>query len=540
MRAARYLLAALLPLLILFFSFASPEPEPGNERYTITVLSDGSFDPANLSVKVGDTVEWVSKIPGTPLDAIIPVEAERPAHLLCKPSRPWHDDGNNEFTGPMPRAVAGLMALSPIGRNSAGWTRNERTGELQQNGPDFKTMDHTLQNPAVSTIFIRFRWNTIHLGPGRYNWTELDREIDRAVKAGKFYSISFKAGLRGTPDWIFEKESCAPYSPVMRYHFVDKGEGGERVKDPCGVEMDLGSPADPAYRKLYFDMWRAVAAHIKERNDWYRALAWVKPSGANLITHENRLPYKCEPGCLCNTQVWSEKAKLKPADIVAFYVDQFKLLRDLFPQKDISYALIQSGFPQLTQDGRWQAPEDSLIKSATLVEDILAKGRSLLGDRFAAQHNGVRPWREGSECPSRKANGCPNWWVVDSGNKGSWSGFQTINRLETVEDLDSTLKNVWRNSEGTFLEIYEDLLYRITDDGGQVSPNGLTLADWNRRFIQRRDKRSKSGPQYPDSHMHVFVRPKGENGSQRRYDYINGSRCTGSGGVNKGTIILQY
>ena len=83
--------------------------------------------------------------------------------------------------------------------------------------------------------------------------------------------------------------------------------------------MDLGGPADETYRYYYGLLLTAVAEHIKDRNDWYRALAYVKPSGMNLFSAENRLPNRCVDGptpgrraananqCACNTQVWAEQ-----------------------------------------------------------------------------------------------------------------------------------------------------------------------------------------------------------------------------------------
>ncbi len=84
--------------------------------------------------------------------------------------------------------------------------------------------------------------------------------------------------------------------------------------------MELGSPADPNYRLHYFNLLKAAARHIRERNAWYRALAYVKPSGANLFSHENRLPNNCEAQCeVCNPQVWAEQGDYTPTALYEFY-----------------------------------------------------------------------------------------------------------------------------------------------------------------------------------------------------------------------------
>lgn len=35
----------------------------------------------------------------------------------------------------------------------------------------------------------------MHLGPGRFNWVEMDQEIAKAVRNGKVFSLGFKAGV---------------------------------------------------------------------------------------------------------------------------------------------------------------------------------------------------------------------------------------------------------------------------------------------------------------------------------------------------------
>ena len=105
--------------------------------------------------------------------------------------------------------------------------------------------------------------------------------------------------------------------------------------------MDLGSPADEAYGRYYFALLREVAKHIKEKNAWYRALAYIKPSGMNLFTDENRLPKNCTPDCpICNTEEWAVKGDYTPAKLREFYQQQMKVLAEAFPDKDMSYMLI--------------------------------------------------------------------------------------------------------------------------------------------------------------------------------------------------------
>ena len=80
--------------------------------------------------------------------------------------------------------------------------------------------------------------------------------------------------------------------------------------------MDFFSPMDLNFRTLYFALLEAVASRIRERNDWYRALAYINHSGANLFSHENRLPKRCDSECtVCNPQVWAEQGDYTPTGL---------------------------------------------------------------------------------------------------------------------------------------------------------------------------------------------------------------------------------
>src|SRR6185436_11293517 len=139
----------------------------------------------------------------------------------------------------------------------------------------------------------------------------------QAMAGGKLYSLVFTAGRNGTPAWIFD------VGGVPRVSLQDKADDDQ---PGCGQTMDLGPPHDAMYQQHYFDLLTAVAAHLKQRADWYRALAYIKPSGANLESAENRLPNRCEPTCAyCNTMIWAN-AGYRPSLLYDFYNQQFDLM----------------------------------------------------------------------------------------------------------------------------------------------------------------------------------------------------------------------
>ena len=80
--------------------------------------------------------------------------------------------------------------------------------------------------PDITGVLIRLRWNDIQPRcPHQFDFSDLDREIDKAVRNGKLYSLSIKAGHRGTPDWLFDgglANNCpAPDLRVQTLHFQD-------------------------------------------------------------------------------------------------------------------------------------------------------------------------------------------------------------------------------------------------------------------------------------------------------------------------------
>ncbi|HXF04720.1 MAG TPA: hypothetical protein VNM72_04810 [Blastocatellia bacterium] len=537
--------------------------------HTVTVNADGSFSPQVISIHDGDTVEWILN---DRTDTIIPVNLIEPLSAICSAYKPYDPADPNEFTGPMPRAPSGIFTLGPDGPGFVIETKDDPNAScdydrspasvgnqyLCETGEPYATMDWTWQNPNITGVFIRLRWNEVHLGPGVFDWTAMDREIEKAVRNGKMYILSFKAGSKGTPEWIFDP-AIAGATAVKRLTFQD---GGDDVTD-CGTVMDLGSPADPNYRLHYFALWKAAARHIRERNAWYRALAYIKPSGANLFTHENRLPNRCEPNCpICNPQVWAEQGNYTPKALYEFYSQQTALLAAEFPNKDMSYALIQAGFPLVNDKGEYREPLTSPLPRGTeQTETILAQGAREHGLRFVVQHNGLGPKPQDRTppqppCPNEgihpavgpfagAGSGCPNKWVLEAGERGQVTGFQTSNAegVGNPIELESTLRNAWDNSDAIFVEIYEQRFWEAETAGPVLTPNGsgLTIGQWAERFHQRRRDfwipRGLPDP-FPLVHRHTFKRTINSPTDPQVLYYINGSKCGKGGSANYGVIQI--
>ncbi len=533
------------------------------QTHQIKVNIDGTFVPATIHIRDGDTVEWL--LPNS-THAIVAAASASIAGA-CPTPLAYDPNNKNDFTGPQIFAPSGIFTLAPLerglqaGRGRCAFGRPlAMTGNsvLCASGASYTTMDSTWRDPNLTGVFIRLLWSDVHTAPDKFDFTLLDREVEKAVRNGKIYSLGFKAGSTGTPDWIFATNADGSARTqqgggVKRLHLQDMGDEPEGRRS-CGMPMDLGSPTDPQYQKHYFALLTKVSEHLRARADWYRALAYIKPSGANLFTHENRLPKHCAPGCICNPQVFAQNG-YTPSGLVNFYRQQFNLIAKLFPNKAMSYALIQDGFPQVNDAGGWETASGSssnnrpLPRGTEQTEEILAIGQRDHGINFTIQHNGLTLKPLSGTCPNenqhpatkpfaRAGTGCPNRWVLEAGADGKQvTGYQTNNgrKVSNPTEVNSTLQNMLVNSDGVFLEIYEERFWEIQNTNNGVLPDGKTIGDWAKILQERRNSFfPKLADPFPKTHQHTFRRTTG----QQRFYFYDPISC-GLGKPNVGTIVIE-
>lgn len=515
---------------------------------TVKVNPDGSFSPAVVTIASGDTVEWT--LNGAS-DSIIPVNWDGVSSGVCSAVRPYSATDPNDLTGPMPLAVSGIFSLSPIdlgfavvpasstcngGLQPAAVAGSQMLCRGAQSGA---TMDVTWQDPSLTGVFIRILWKDIQIAPGTadasFDFTILDREVNKAVKNGKIYSLAIRAGDDGTPSWLFTNGVTA----LQLQDSSDDTEG-------CGTRMTLGSPTEIAYQNRYFDLLRKVAAHIKSRADWYRALAYIKPSGANLQTHENRLPKRCSTGCICNPQLFAQHG-YTPSGLYAFYQAQTNLLASEFPNKTMVYALIQDGFPRINNNGGYETSDGTSSGGGALpggteqTQTILNNGQAAHGLLFAVAHNGLQAKKNDNCLNNINGLGCPNKWVLQEGLEGQVTGWQTTNaeKVSNPADVDSALQNALSNSQGVYVELYEERFWEaVHQSNGIVDPlgSGRTMAQWATELHNRRRTLFPSlGDPFPSKYRHTFTRTQSA-GNQILY-YIHGSKC-GVGSSVAGAIVI--
>jgi hypothetical protein len=564
--------------------------------HTITVNADGSFSPAWTWIKGGDTVEW--SFPPLPApasfsdplvhtDAIAEVDWVGGVPALCSAFTPAaHVDplgvvttDPNDFTGPKVAAASGIFALG-------------------SDMPPYAIAEETWSDGRTSGVFLRYQWKDVHKGPGVFDFRSMDAEIARAVAHGKLFSLGFKAGNEGMPSWIFSTAcGCAGATPEIS--FQDPGANDNTSCSNAPPES-YGRPGDPSYTCHYLELLKAVADHVRTRSAWYRALAYIKISGANLVSQENRLPMRCDCDPDCNAKIWAD-ADYTPSSLYAFYAAQTAGLLAWYPSKLMSYALIQDGFP-IVNDCKDYELADGTCSSCVLpgctslpgafeqTQHILDDGQQAFGKSFVVQHNGLGPanaacsfaglhpqpttgctfddpadacvpapgeacFFDGSDdvcdlnaCPDGcywDPGGCPNKWAVREGAEGQLTGFQTNNPsgdVATLGDLDETLQNLWTNSDGVFLEIYESILLQSQPNWAVVGPSGNTLGAWSLKLHDRLKGTDTStawgtAEPFPASHRHTFVRTLASSEAQV-FRYVHASRCADAGGAHWGAVAI--
>ena len=562
---ARFLFALLL------CGAAAAQPQ----THIVRVNTDGTFTPQTLLLKSGDTVRWEGL---TRADSIIPANASAGYPAVCSARNAYDPSKPNEFTGPIPLAPSGIFTLSQLDAGlleaqgaCPGGRRPIATGEggkvLCFGGAYEATLESTWRSDQNTGTFIRLLWKDVNPSPGVYDFTVLRRELEQAVKYGKVYSLGVKAGDDGTPDWIFSTDADGRARPnggggIPRLNFQDTDDD---TANSCGNRMALGNPTRANYQTLYFNMWREVARLVKSRADWYRALAYVKLGGANLVSHENRLPNGCiaigATRCACNPQVFAGDG-YRPSGLYAFYDAQAKLLRELFPGKPLNYALIQDGFPRINETGGYFNYDGSSSNGAALpgafeqTQTIMDGGRSTHGTYFTVAHNGVGPKPAGCNFdgqhpkPERTlegywdvGSGCPNRWAVREGARGQITGFQTLNASKVGDpiQLDATVQNTWDNTDAVYLEIYEERFWEAVNNNRGLLPRsnkplGVWAEDFHRRRVDPAFRQfTAAGNPFPSTYSYTFQRT---DAGPQTYSYIHGMKC-GQGRQEWGQIVVD-
>ena len=481
----------------------APADAPEAALVDIYEDADGAFSPSNVVARAGNQIVW--HFPqASPGNAVV----RRVDNAGTYEIAPYTPAFANELAGPMITAPSGVFALGPTGlgfveqsapcapptqipiaTRSAGAATEYlcRTSDPSRKG---RALASTWADPNITGVFIRLQWKDIQptLG-GPYVFDTLRAEADMAIANGKLFSVVIESGRDGQPDWLFEP---APLGLGLPGYDLDSNDDNDLV---CRAQ-DTVRYADPTrseYKTAYFAALTAVANELKRNSAHYRALAYIKPSGANRATGENRLPTRCKTGagCICNNQVWAEQAAYKPSNLYAFYREQFALIAEQFPGKSMAYMLIQAGFPRVGEDQCWLDAANAVHCPTGAVDLVVPGGtaqtRVIIDDagatypdgRFVVMHQGLDA-----------APGSVNPFVIDHGTEfGTPTMFQTSagGQVGSPADVGNTIENLWANSGASAIELYEERIWEATNAplGGATYPD-RTIGDWNTELHDRR------------------------------------------------------
>jgi hypothetical protein len=256
--------------------------------------------------------------------------------------------------------------------------------------------DAVYRLPQVDGVYPNLLWNVLAPAPGQYDWTLLDKEVRRAVEAGKWMTIGIRTG-RYTPAWVLDE--------ARHSTFVVGPHGGRAGR--C-QQVSIAWPWDARYQQRYGELMRALAAHLRTIPGGYEAVRIVKITGINQETQELRLPASrateaTESSCALSDalEVW-RRSGYDDAKVVDAWVRLAKATDAAFPDKVLGIDVLQrNDFPKLDR-----AP------AAEPKARIVQEGLRLFPGRFAVQWNGLSAK---SVTP----------FVVEAGRAGAIVGWQS-------------------------------------------------------------------------------------------------------------------
>jgi hypothetical protein len=304
--------------------------------------------------------------------------------------------------------------------------------------------------------------------------------------------------------------------------------------------------------------------------------------------------------CLCNSKIWAD-AGYTPLLLYEYYrLVENSIYNAFYQRKSVGYQLIQAGFPKVESPTNFEG--DSLqdqfgnllldppgttaddVNGVIQTEQVLQQGRegrftdssgsivdSVAGKLFVPQHSGLGrlPEDDGLAACSQavtvsmvtqqasfpistgtngdNGSGCPNRWAVEEGTLHSQiMGFQTNNPqgVGSPADVESALWNLTINSNGVFIELYEQLVWEIyhtlgtgataavldanrTTLMGNPAPYSKNLFTWAEELHERREKlvdltNPHLGDPFPSFHQHTFSKVIT---APETYYYINPAKC---------------
>jgi hypothetical protein len=245
----------------------------------------------------------------------------------------------------------------------------------------------TLSLPGIDGMLLRDGWASLEPSKGRYDWSDLDRWMEKAISLHKNVLLAISAG-NNTPDWVFQTAPGGAGATPLNFT-ISPHEG---KRDQC-IPETIAAPWDSAFINSWDSFLSALSSHLKSTRE-YDAITLLRFTGINRTSDELRLPAETPEStdlpCVTDAiKIWKE-AGYRPSLLLRGWDAVVSSFQKNFPDKSFSVAIVpnppQIPFPTIAENG------------STITGDIpdqyqplLALASRKLSGRLVVQNNFLMP-----------------------------------------------------------------------------------------------------------------------------------------------------
>jgi hypothetical protein len=152
----------------------------------------------------------------------------------------------------------------------------EKTSEAAANVAEFESAVRT--NPHLSGICLTASWNEIEKGPGRIDFSSIDKSVEALHRVGRKYELALKPGV-DTPSWVFQEGAQGFDTSISNPH-----------RKNFGQSVHIPIPWDPVYERNF----SRVIEQLGKRYASDPLCVGVVLTCANFMSKEMHLPKRPE------------------------------------------------------------------------------------------------------------------------------------------------------------------------------------------------------------------------------------------------------
>jgi len=224
-----------------------------------------------------------------------------------------------------------------------------------------------LTDPDVDGVALRYRWDSLEPGEGRFDWSALDTDVSQAQAHGKKVSMIILPGV-ATPNWVYAVGAAK--FPVCGATGRMAGNGG-----------NVGTPVpwDPTY----LTKWEAFVHALGDRYGQNPSLVLVKITGIGLYSGEFYLIRggPCVEQDIANWQ----RVGFTRRKIVSAFDSIAAAFAQSFPNSKLAVMIVRGPMPPIDDNGN-RLPGSTDIRA---VQTMVMSGIRTYGSRFVVQNNAL-------------------------------------------------------------------------------------------------------------------------------------------------------